>query len=247
MLTPLLKSWGISVGASILQNELQRRLPSSLLSTIPQGEDYAYNLIPLIPTFEPTLQAEVRLAFSDSLRVVWRVFLIFSGVGMASMALMKELPLSTETNRDRGIESSSSSSEGHEEGPVMGEPRLEGGSEQGQGSLLHVPKRPWDTETPEERPSTSTSQRTLASQATDLTNPSVLEEGGGGGGGKEAQLKVVQVPGKVSGKCKMKRPSTGWSTNTMVAVDEAMVRGMVETEGNDMTTEKNDMTEKTNS
>jgi hypothetical protein len=201
-----------------------------LLATIPQGEDYAYNLIPQIPTLEPTLQYEVRLAFADSLQVVWRVLLAFSGVGMVSMALMKGIPLSTTTSRERGIESSSgeSSIEGHEEGPEMTERRIEEGRDQGQGGILHAPKPPWSTDdSSTQRPSTGNSQKTMVSQATAVTTASTLDEGKGGTGGH------LYVPGKAPGKCKMKRPSTSWSTTTMVAIDDA--RSQAETKENDMT------------
>jgi len=96
--------------------QFQQRLPSSLLLTIPQAEDYVYKLIPQTPTLKPTLQSEVCLAFADSLQVVWRVLLIFSGVGLVSMTLMKGIPLVMTTNCEQGIESSSSS-EGHESKP----------------------------------------------------------------------------------------------------------------------------------
>ena len=225
------QSWGISVGATILQNELQQRLPTSLLATISQGEDYAYNLIPQIPTLEPTLQSEVRLAFADSLQIVWRVLLIFSGVGMASMALMKGIPLSTTTSRERGIESpTSSSSEGHEQRPEMVERWIEEGREQGQGqgAILHAPKPPWSTDdSSTQRPSTGNSQKTMVSLATVVTTTSTLDEGKGGKGGK------MYVPGTPPGKCKMKRPSTSWSTTTMVAIDDA--RSKAETKENGMT------------
>ena len=197
-----------------------------MLVTIPQGEDYAYNLIPQIPNFEPTLQSEVRLAFAESLQVVWRVLLIFSGVGMVSMVLMKAIPLSTTTSRERGIESSSSSSEGHEQGPEMTERQIEEGREQ--GTILNAPKLPWSTDdSSTQRPSTGNSQKTMVSQATAVTTASTLAEGKGGKGGH------FYVPGTPPGKCKMKRPSTSWSTTTMVAIDDAKCK--VETKENDMT------------
>lgn len=206
-----------------------------MLSAIPQGEDYAYSLIHYIPTFEPTLQAEVRLAFADSLRAIWRVLLIFSGVGLASMVLMKGITLSAETIDERGIESSSSSSEGHEQGPGMVERRTEEGGQQGQGALLHVPATPWSKSSSSHsgRPSTGTSQKTMASQATAVTNMSTLESGMGGEGGKEGHLDVAQTHGLVKGKSRMKKPPSSWSTRTMVAIDDA--RSKLELEENAMT------------
>jgi hypothetical protein len=159
------------------------------------------------------------------------VLLIFAAVGMASMALMGGIELATTTNHDRGIESSSGSSEGHEQEPEMVERRTEEGVEQGQGASLHAPKPPWSTDgSSTKRPSTGTSQKTIASQATAVTTASTLEEGKGGEGGKGGHL---YVPGTAPGKCKMKRPSTSWSSRTMVAIDDA--RSKFEIEENDMT------------
>jgi len=146
------------------------------------------------------------------------------------MALMKGIPLSTTTNRDRGIESSSSSTEGEGQEPEMAERQIEEGGEQGQRGSLHAPKLPWSTgSSSAERPSTGNSQMTMVSQATAETIMSTLEGGEGGKGG------LLYVPGKAPGKCKMKRPSATWSITTMVAIDDA--RGMIETDGNDPTEE----------
>lgn len=144
------------------------------------------------------------------------------------MALMKGIPLSTTTSRERGIESSSSSSEGNEQGPEMAERWIEEGNAEGQGAILHAPKPPWSTDDySTQRPSTGNSQKTMVSQATVVTTASTLDQGKGEKGGH------LYVPGKAPGKCKMKRPSTSWSTTTMVAIDDA--RSRAETKENDMT------------
>ena len=150
---------------------------------------------------------------------------------MASMVLMKAIPLSTTTNRDRGIESSSGSSEGHEQGPEMMQRQIEEGGRHGQrGSLLHAPKLPWGADASStERPSTGNSQKTMVSQATAVTNMSTLEDGKGP---EEAKGAFLYIPGTAPGKCK-KKPSTAWSTTTMVAIEDA--RSKFETEGDDMT------------
>lgn len=145
------------------------------------------------------------------------------------MALMEGIPLSTTTGHERGIESSSSS-EGNEQGPEMAERWIEEGNAQGQGAILHAPKPPWSTEDySAPRPSTGNSQKTMVSQATVVTTASTLAEEKGEKGGH------LYVPGKAPGKCKTKRPSTSWSTTTMVAIDDARSRA-------DM--KENDMTEK---
>ena len=110
----------------------------------------------------------------------------------------------------------------------MTERQIEEGREQGEGVILNAPKLPWSTDdSSTQRPSTGNSQKTMVSQATAVTTASTLYEGKGGKGDQ------FYVPGKAPGKCKMKRPSTSWSTTTMVAIDDAKCK--VETKENDMT------------
>ena len=69
----------------------------------------------------------------------------------------------------------------------------------------------------------------MVSQATAVTTMSTSEEGKGGEGEKGGYL---YIPGKAPGKCK-KKPSTAWSTTTMVAIDD--VRDKIETKEDGMT------------
>jgi len=112
----------------------------------------------------------------------------------------------------------------------MTERQIEEGVDQGQRGSLHAPKLPWSTDASStERPSTGNSQKTMVSQETAVTTMSTSEEGKGGEGSKGGYL---YIPGKTPGKCK-KKPSTAWSTTTMVAIEDA--RSKIGTEGDDMT------------
>ena len=80
----VLQTWGIAISASILQNELKRRLPAVFLEQFPEGAEIAYAIIPIIPTLEPELQNEVRAAFAESMATIWKAmamaFFHFSGL-----------------------------------------------------------------------------------------------------------------------------------------------------------------------
>jgi hypothetical protein len=87
------KVWGVTIGGTVLQNQLLKRLPSALLAQIPGAMAIAYELIPVIKTFEEPLRTEVRVAFASSLQVVWEVFTGIAALGLVISLLMKRLPL----------------------------------------------------------------------------------------------------------------------------------------------------------
>jgi hypothetical protein len=92
-LTPPRQVWGITIGGTVLQNQLLKRLPAGVLSQIPGSEAVAYQLIPVIKTLAEPLRSDVRQAFADSLQDVWKVMAGIAGVGLLASLLMKRLPL----------------------------------------------------------------------------------------------------------------------------------------------------------
>ncbi|KAG6371276.1 major facilitator superfamily domain-containing protein [Boletus reticuloceps] len=85
--------WGITIGNTVLQNELAKRLPASFVQSIPQGTAIMYALIPQLSELPPQTLAEVRVAFADSLAVLWRVLAGVCGAGLLASLLMKGIPL----------------------------------------------------------------------------------------------------------------------------------------------------------
>ena len=120
------QAWAISISATILQNALRTRLPAAFLALIPPGHDIAYSAIPLIPTLAPApLQAAVRAAFADSMRLVWRVLLAFAGAGLLSVLLQRDVALHGKMDRRWGMK------EG--KGGKGGKESKEGAAEEGEG------------------------------------------------------------------------------------------------------------------
>ena len=95
---------GVTIGGTVLQNELKTRLPTSFSVNFPQGTAIAYSIIPLIRTLPEPLKTEIRVAFAESLRVVWQVLIGISAVGLIASLAMKRLPLHTEVDEKWGIE-----------------------------------------------------------------------------------------------------------------------------------------------
>ncbi|KAL1946346.1 hypothetical protein VTO73DRAFT_15473 [Trametes versicolor] len=97
-------SWAITLSATILQNQLQQRLPPAFLATIPAGHDIAYSAIPAIAGLAQPLQGQVRAAFADSFRLVWQVLLGFSAVGLLSVAMQKNIALHSKMDDRWGMQ-----------------------------------------------------------------------------------------------------------------------------------------------
>lgn len=92
--------WGITIGSTVLQNELAKKLPASFIQLIPQGAAIAYTLIPELPAFPPQTLSEVQVAFAGSLAVLWRVLIIISGVGFVVSLFMRGVVLHNTVDAD---------------------------------------------------------------------------------------------------------------------------------------------------
>ncbi|KAI0341086.1 iron permease [Trametopsis cervina] len=95
---------GVAIGGTILQNSLQHKLPPSFLSSLPSGVSVAYSSIPVIQSLPKPIQTQVRIAFSDSMKVLWYTMIGISGVGLATVLLMKEVPMRTDVDEQWGLE-----------------------------------------------------------------------------------------------------------------------------------------------
>ncbi|KAH9944243.1 iron permease [Epithele typhae] len=99
------QNWGIAIGGAILQNQLQAKLPSALIDSLPSGAAFAYSLIPAIKDLSPPLlQDEVRHAFADSLKLIWETMAGISGLGLLSCLLMKEVDMRTDVDEQWALE-----------------------------------------------------------------------------------------------------------------------------------------------
>lgn len=97
-------TYGVAVGSSVLQTELGRRLPAEFSAQFPGGSEIAFSTIPFISGLGEPLRGQVREAFAGSLEVLWQVMIGVSGMGLISTALMKEVPMNTETDEKWAIE-----------------------------------------------------------------------------------------------------------------------------------------------
>lgn len=92
--------WAITVGATVLQNQLLHRLTPDFVATLPKGVSVAYSAIPHIRQLNPEAQIQVRAAFAGSLKVLWRILIGMSALGAVTTLFMKEVPMHTYTDDD---------------------------------------------------------------------------------------------------------------------------------------------------
>lgn len=104
MIIAFSQTWGITISATILQNELKKHLPPAFVAEFPQGVEIAYAAIPIIPTLEEPLRTEVRVAFASAMSVVWKVMTGLAGGGLLTVFLLKEIPMHTATDTKYGLD-----------------------------------------------------------------------------------------------------------------------------------------------
>ncbi|CCM04080.1 uncharacterized protein FIBRA_06239 [Fibroporia radiculosa] len=98
--------WGITIGGTVLQNQLEKRLPPAFRAQLPSGTAIAYATIPLVRGLAEPLQTEVRIAFAQSLRIVWAVLVGIGGIGLAASLAMRALPLRKAVDKNWALERS---------------------------------------------------------------------------------------------------------------------------------------------
>ncbi|EIW57943.1 MFS multidrug transporter [Trametes versicolor FP-101664 SS1] len=98
------QTWGVTISATILQNELKRNLPAAFVQDFPSGVEIAYAVIPQIPSLEEPLRSEVRAAFAQSMATIWKVLAGLSGAGFLASFLLREVPMQTYTDEKFGLQ-----------------------------------------------------------------------------------------------------------------------------------------------
>ncbi|KAI9566089.1 major facilitator superfamily domain-containing protein [Boletus coccyginus] len=97
--------WGITVGSTVLQNELARKLPPSFIMLVPQGTAIVYALIPRLSTLPQWTQFKIQVAFADSLAVLWRILAVISVAGLMASLVMRGHPLHDTLDADWALKS----------------------------------------------------------------------------------------------------------------------------------------------
>ncbi|KAJ6567332.1 Mfs1.2 [Mycena vulgaris] len=98
-LRALAQTWGVTIGSTVLQNQLKRHLPPDFTRSFPEGVEIAYAVIPEIPNLPQPLKDEVRVAFAKGLSTLWQVHIGLAALGLLASLLMRGLPLHTQLDK----------------------------------------------------------------------------------------------------------------------------------------------------
>ena len=90
--------FGITIGSTTLANELAKKLPREYIASLAGGAAAAYADIPNVKYLAEPLRTEVRVAFGESIRVIWLVLIPFGAVGLVMCCFMRQIELQSETD-----------------------------------------------------------------------------------------------------------------------------------------------------
>ena len=95
----LLQTWGISIGGTIIQNQLQGKLSQTIGSQLPPDTSIVFSLVQVIPTLNDGVKQQVVDAFAASMQTFWQVLIAMAGVGFIASLFMKALPLHIDVDK----------------------------------------------------------------------------------------------------------------------------------------------------
>jgi hypothetical protein len=73
------------------------------VAQFPPGFEIAYAAIPRIQHLPEPLRSEVRVAFADSLAVIWQTMIGLAGLGLLLSFMMKEVPMTNAIDKNFGL------------------------------------------------------------------------------------------------------------------------------------------------
>lgn len=98
------RTFGVTIGVTIIQNGLTKHLPASFLAQFPTGAEISYAVIPIIHTLTEPLKSQVTSAFATSIKNVWYTIVAIAGVGFISCFAAKAYTLHMLTDQDYGFQ-----------------------------------------------------------------------------------------------------------------------------------------------
>jgi hypothetical protein len=100
--------WGVAIPAAIFNNRFQqlsgRITDSNVAAIFSNGNAYQHADARLLNSFTPETRAQVVSVFSESLKRVWYLSILFSGVSFLLVFIEKEINMRTELETEFGIE-----------------------------------------------------------------------------------------------------------------------------------------------
>lgn len=100
--------WGVSIPAAIFNARtghlLSRLSDSRVRKLLSGGHAYEYATAAFIDSHPQNVRAEIISVYSDALKMVWQIAIVFSGLASCLVFLEKEIKLRTELDTEFGLE-----------------------------------------------------------------------------------------------------------------------------------------------
>ena len=100
--------WGVAIPAAIFNNKFQQLAPridnSDLQHLFKAGHAYEYASASFIKSIPEPTRGRVIGVYTDSLKLVWQISIVFSGVAFLFVLLEKQIKLRTELETEYGLE-----------------------------------------------------------------------------------------------------------------------------------------------
>lgn len=131
--------WGVAIPAAIFNNyfdKLSSRISDPAVAALfLQGKAYQSASAEFLDTFPPALKQEIISVYADSLKYVWRLSVIFSGISFLLVFLEKQIKMRTELETEYGLSEENDKKKDSE----MGENMEEAGQENGVAMATEKP------------------------------------------------------------------------------------------------------------
>jgi len=99
--------WGVAIPAAIFNNEFAKESykiqDPAARQLLAGGHAYEYVSAKLVASFEPVTRRQVVGVYTDSLRLVWRISVVFSGLAFILVFLERQIKMRTELETEFGL------------------------------------------------------------------------------------------------------------------------------------------------
>jgi hypothetical protein len=124
MTTFTFQIWAITIGGSVLQNELSKRVNLTDLGALGTGESLLYSAIPSLHKLPQDILPVVQEAFAQSLQTLWYMRVGTAGFGLLISLAMREVPLHSKVDEKWDIEHKKSTSTSSSEIPETADTQI---------------------------------------------------------------------------------------------------------------------------
>jgi hypothetical protein len=100
--------WGFAIPAAIFNTRIEHGLyqiqDATVRASLSHGQAYQHATQELVNSLSPATKQQVQGLFTDAIRLVWQIAIVFAGVAFLLTFFEKQIPLRTELETEYGME-----------------------------------------------------------------------------------------------------------------------------------------------